>query len=78
MNLIQTDGSSRERKKEVNMGKVWLPFLPCGLLLKTEKKHCSHGAQSEKILQKWVRSSYNKDCTMKNAFAFLICSFHLL
>lgn len=36
MNLMQLDGSSSERKKEVNIGEVLLPFLPCALLLKTE------------------------------------------
>jgi len=54
MNIVQMDSSSREEKiKDLNMGKVWLPFLLGGLLLKTEKtKRCSHSAQSEKILQK--------------------------
>lgn len=78
MSLMQTDGTSRKRK-EANMGEVCLPFLPCGLVLKTEKtKHCSHTEQSGKILQKWVRSSYNTDSSMENAFALFTYSFHLL
>lgn len=75
MSLMQMDGTSRKRKA-ANMGEVCLPFFPCGLVLRTEKtKHCSE--QSGKILQKWVRSSYNTDCSMENDFAFFTYSFHI-
>lgn len=62
MSLLQIDDSSRQWwKKEKNVGIVWLCLFPFASIFKTEKaQRAAVRNCNQKILQKWIRSCYNK------------------